>query len=460
MKQCLATLLILALCLTGCAPKEPPVPSADPGTTQSGSASETGSVYFLNFKPEQDAAYQAIANAYKEATGITVKVVTAASGTYEQTLLSEIAKREPPTIFQVNGPSGYRRFQNYCLDLSDTPLFSALTDPALAVYGEDGGVYGIPFVVEGYGLIVNTSIMDRYFALPGAKASAMEEIRSFPALKAVVEDMQARKAELQIDGVFSSTSLAPGENWRFTTHLLNVPLSYEFRERGTDTADPAATATIDFTYADRYRALFDLYLNNSVTDPKLLGSKTVVDAMAEFAFGRSAMVQNGNWGYGQIMEQQGNTVKAEDVAFLPLYMGLSGEAQQGLCVGSENFFCINRQASPEDQKASLDFLTWLYTSEEGKALVSEELGFIAPFTSFTEAEAPDNPLAREVMRYSNMDGIQNLPWDFAYTFPGQTYRDSVGAALLSYAQGREDWEDVEEAITEGWVKEKQHEGLA
>lgn len=59
-------------------------------------SSDKGSVYFLNFKPEADSAWQALAKTYTEKTGVTVKVVTAASGTYETTLTAEMARRTPP----------------------------------------------------------------------------------------------------------------------------------------------------------------------------------------------------------------------------------------------------------------------------------------------------------------------------------------------------------------------------
>lgn len=65
-----------------------------------------GSVYYLNFKPEQAEQWEALAETYTEETGVPVTVVTAASGTYESQLKSEMAKEEAPTLFQVNGPVG------------------------------------------------------------------------------------------------------------------------------------------------------------------------------------------------------------------------------------------------------------------------------------------------------------------------------------------------------------------
>ena len=65
-----------------------------------------GKVYYLNFKPEAADQWKAIAETYTKETGVQVTVETAASGTYEQTLKSEMAKDQAPTLFQVNGPVG------------------------------------------------------------------------------------------------------------------------------------------------------------------------------------------------------------------------------------------------------------------------------------------------------------------------------------------------------------------
>ena len=73
-------------------------------------------IYFLNFKPESANAYEEIAKVYKDEKGVELKVVTAASGTYEQTLKSEMAKSTAPTIFQINGPKGYANWKTYCKD--------------------------------------------------------------------------------------------------------------------------------------------------------------------------------------------------------------------------------------------------------------------------------------------------------------------------------------------------------
>lgn len=422
------------------------------GSDVSSSAAAQGdkSIYYLNFKPEIAPVYEEIAKAYKEETGITLNVVTAAANTYEQTLKSEIAKKDAPTIFQINGPRGYASWKDYCADLKDTELYQHLTDKSLAITDGDG-VYGIPYVVEGYGIIYNQAIMNAYFKTAGAKAASMDEINNFAKLKAVVEDMTAKKDELGIKGVFSSTSLKPGDDWRWQTHLANLPIYYEFKNNNIDlTSD--ATKEIAFQYSKNYKNIFDLYLDNSVTPKNLLGTKQVTDSMAEFALGQSAMVQNGNWAWSQIAEVQGNTVKEEDIKFMPIYTGVEGEEAQGLCTGTENFLAINKQASEEQQKLANDFLYWLYSSKTGKDFVTNKLNFIAPFDTFADNEKPADPLAKEVLNWMEKDGVTSVAWNFT-VFPSQTFKNDFGAVLLQYAQGTKTWEDVEKLVVSEWKTE-------
>lgn len=414
-----------------------------------GSASaEGGKVYYLNFKPESDDIWQQIAAEYTEATGTEVKVVTAASGQYEATLTSEIVKEDAPTLFQVNGPIGYQNWKDYCMDLKDTDFYSWLLDKSLAIEGEDGGVYGIPCVVEGYGIIYNQAIMDKYFATEGAKAASMEEINNFAKLKEVVEDMTAKKAELEIDGVFASTSLLPGEDWRWQTHLANLPVYYELKDsNATDLAE------LEFKYAENYKNVFDLYINNSCSEPGTLTTMDVTSSMAEFALGQVAMVQNGNWGWSQINGVDGNTVAEGDVKFLPIYTGVTGEENQGLCVGTENFFCVNSKASEADQAATVAFLEWLYSSPEGKAHVTNDLGFIAPFNTFEDSDKPTDPLAQEVLRYMEDSSKTSVSWNFTI-FPSQAFKDDFGFALGDYCNGSKTWEEVVETVKTRWAEEK------
>lgn len=417
------------------------------GSTKEESSDDKGKVYYLSFKPELTKEWESIAKKYKEKTGVEVKVVTAASGQYEQTLKSEISKKDAPTLFQINGPIGYQNWKDYCADLKDTKLYSWLRDKDMAI-ADGKGIYGIPYVVEGYGIIYNQAIMNKYFALSGAKAKSMDDVNNFEKLSAVTKDMQSRKAELGIDGVFASTSFAPGEDWRWQTHLMNLPVYYEYKD-----AKKSDMKEIKFSYADNYKKIFDLYVQNSCTEPALLGSKSVENSMSEFALGKVAMVQNGNWGWGQINGTQGNVVKEDDVKYLPIYTGVKGEEKQGICTGTENFFCVNNKASEADQKASVAFVEWLFSSDEGKEIVTNDLKFISPFTTFKDSDNPTDPLAKEIIRYMSDKDKFSVTWNFT-SFPSQTFKDQMGANLLQYATGKKEWKDVVSATINDWKTEK------
>lgn len=425
----------------------------DNGT--SGSTNGTATVKeirYLNFKPEIAEVYDRISEAYEKEKGVRLIVETAASGTYESTLTARMATSDAPTIFQINGPIGYASWAEYCADLSDTELYKHLRDKNLAI-SSDGKIYGIPYVVEGYGIIYNQKILDAYFALPekATEYKSADEITNFKALKAVVEDMQKNKDKLGIDGVFAATSLKAGEDWRWQTHLMNIPVTLEFMNKGLDLTGEGYK-TIDFRFSDNFKNIFDLYINNSTTDKKQLGTLDVTSSMAEFALGKCAMVQNGNWGASQILGISGNKVAAEDIRFMPIYTGIDGEEGIGLCIGTENFICINAKADKAEQKAAADFLYWLFSSETGKKFVTDELGFISPFDTFEESEVPNDPLAREIMRWMNKEDVTNLPWNFT-VFPSTNYKDRLGSALLKYAQGSMKWEEVKKIAVEEWKKE-------
>ena len=422
-----------------------------------GKSDKRQEVYFLNFKAEITDVYtKEVKPAFEaENPGYSLKVVTATSGGYEQTLRSEISKSAPPVIFQVIGPVGLERWKDYTADLSDTQLYALLSDKSMALT-EGGAPVAVPYAVEGYGIIYNDAIMRAYFALPNKAVSinSAEEIADFETLKAVVEDMQANVAELGIQGVFASTSMSAGNQWRWQTHAMNIALFHEFYENAP-TENTVITglnsSTISFKYGNNLKDLLDLYTNNSTTAKSLLGAKSVDDSMAEFALGQCAMVQNGNWAAAQILGVRGNKVASEDIKFLPIYMGIPGEGDYGISVGTENYLCINKTASPEAQKAADVFLTWLFSSETGKRLVSEKLMFITPFNSFAPDELPSDPLSQEVSRWMNKPGVTSVPWTFA-SMPSEEWKNRVGSALLEYFEGA-DWSVVENTVINEWTSE-------
>ena len=411
------------------------------GSSTSGDDAK-GKVYYLNFKPEAADQWAALAKEYTKEKGVDVKVQTAASGTYEQTLKSEIAKTEAPTLFQVNGPVGYQNWKKYTADMSNTDVYKELTNQDVALKDGDK-VVGVPYVMETYGLIYNKDILNKYFALDGAKATSMDEIDNFDTLKAVADDMQARKDELGIKGAFTSAGFDSSSDWRFKTHLANLPLYYEFKDDNV-TEQPA---TIKGTYLPNYKKIFDLYITDSTTDPTQLSAKTGDDANSEFALGEAAFYRNGTWAWTDLQKAG---MKAESVGMMPIYTGVKGEEKQGLATGSENYWCINDKASDADKKATEDFLSWVITSDTGKKAISQDMGFTTPFKTFDDVKF-DNPLTEAAVE-DQKSGTTQVSWNFTM-MPSEEWKNKVGQALLEYAQGTGKWDAVKTAFVDGWASE-------
>ena len=395
-------------------------------------ADDAGKVYYLNFKPEQDEDWQNLAKEYTEETGTEVTVVTAASGQYETTLQSEMAKSDAPTLFQVNGPVGLKNWKDYCYDLKDSDIYSQLTSDSYSLKDGDA-VDGIAYVIESYGLIVNKTLLEK-------AGYTLDDIKSFDDLKKVADDIQSKKDDLGIKGAFTSAGMDGSSDWRFKTHLANLPIYYEYQKDGiTD------TKAIKGTYLDNYRNIWDLYINNGTCDAKQLSKKTGDDAVAEFTTEQAVFYQNGTWAYGDIAD-----IGNDNLGMLPIYIGAPGEEKQGLCTGTENYWCVNKNASKEDIQATLDFMNWCVTSDDGVKAMCKDMGFTIPFKKNLKS---DNVLVNEANKYTE-DGKTPVSWNFS-TMPSEEWKNGVGSALTSYAADPTDanWAKVTTAFVDGWAKE-------
>ncbi len=420
MKKLLSLLLALAMVLSMavCA-----------GTTTAQAEAE-GSVYYLNFKPEQDEAWQKLAAVYTEKTGVPVTVLTAASGTYEATLMAEMGKSEAPTMFQVNGPVGLANWVDYCYDLSGSELYSHLTSDGFALK-QDDAVYGIAYVIESYGIIVNKTLLEK-------AGHTVEEITSFDTLKAVAEDITARTDELGF-AAFTSAGMDGSSDWRFKTHLANLPIYFEYQADGIGT-----TTEIKGSFLDNYRAIWDLYINNSTCAPAELSAKTGDDSRNEFLNSQAVFYQNGSWEYGNL----NGTFTDDELVMIPIYIGAGDEANQGLCTGTENYWCVNKDADQADIDATLAFMNWCVT--EGAEAMANDMGFVIPFD--TAVESP-NLFVKQDVAYTAA-GKNPVSWNFP-TMPSEEWKNVVGSALTAYAADQTDanWDAVVSAFVDGWASE-------
>ena len=434
MKKVFALLLSLTLCLgllSACGGKTE-TPSAPSDGDSAPTA--TGKVYYLNFKPEADQAWQDLAKLYTEQTGVEVKVVTAASGEYNTTLTAEMGKSEAPTLFQCGNAQALLDWGDYCLDLTGTKVLDEMTTSDFNLV-EDGATKAIGYCYEAFGIIVNKALLKE-------AGYELSDITNFETLKAVAEDIHARSGELGFDA-FSSSGLDGSSSWRFSGHLANMPLFYEFRDDNV-TEQPAE---ITGAYLDNYRAIWDLYIDNASASKSSLTTATGDMSSGEFKEGKAVFYQNGTWEYAGLIDAG---LKAEDLAMIPIYCGVDGEENAGLCCGTENCWAVNAKSSEEDIQATLDFMYWVVTSDEGTKMMAEQFGPI-PFKNAKESE---NVFFNDANAYM-ADGKYTVTWAFNYTPNVDSWRATVVSALAAYSADQSDanWEGVKTAFVDGWAYE-------
>ena len=387
-----------------------------------------GSVYWLNFKPEADEALQGIAKTYEKEKGVKVKVVTAASGNYNSTLTSEMGKSAAPTLFVVGNQAAVKTWNDYCIDLKGTDVYNELNTDAFNLTDENGKVASIGYCYESYGIIVNKKLLKK-------AGHEITDIKDFASLKSVAEDIHKRADKLGFDA-FTSSGMDDASSWRFTGHLANMPLFYEGRDEGWT----EAPAEIKGTYLDNFKNVWDLYINNSKYKKNTLATGGY-DAEAEFKKGEAVFYQNGTWEYDALKK----SISDDDMQMIPIYCGVEGEEKAGLCSGTENCWAVNAKASKADQKATLEFMKWLVTSEEGTKVMAEQFGAI-PYKNAADSGNVFLKNANDLLEAGNY----NVDWTFNYTPNVDEWRASLVAAMNKYDAGGS-WDDVKTAFVQGWA---------
>ena len=415
MKKALSLLLIAILCVglfAGC------------------TGGEKGRVYWLNFKPESDEVLQEVAKMYTEETGVEVKVLTAASGTYNQTLLAEMDKAEAPTLFVIGNQNAVKEWKDYALNLKDSAIAKELNTDAYNMYDADGNLVSIGYCYECYGIIVNPTLIEK----AGYK---MDDLKNFEGLKKVAEDIHKRAKELGFDA-FSASDMDDSSSWRFTGHMANLEYYYESRDAGGWKECPAE---IKGTYMENFKNLYDLCINNSMTPAKELATGGH-DAQNQFKTGKAAFYVNGSWEYSAVAEAVPNAT------MIPYYAGVKGEEKAGLNCGTENYWAINSKVSKADQKATMDFMVWCVTNKEASRKLVDTFG-VMPYKSAAEST---NGFLAAANKYS-ADGCYVMDWATNYQPNVDEYRKALVSALNAYNadQTEANWAKVKTAFVDGWA---------
>ena len=139
----------------------------------------------------------------------------------------------------------------------------------------------------------------------------------------------------------------------------------------------------------------------------------------------------------------------DQLGMLPIYIGVDGEENQGLCSGGENYWCVSSQASEDAQKATEDFMYWCVTSDTATSIIADKMGLTAPFKS---AKETTNVFSQQAVAMAK-DGKKTVAWDFVY-IPSEEWKKNLKQALIAYAADNTKWDGVKNAFVDGWKTEK------
>lgn len=459
--------LLAAVCMAGCGKK---VKDYD--------------VYFFNGKSEIAESMQDAAQMYEEETGKKVKVFTVGTAEGNETLRSEIKSGDYPTVFATNA-IGIEEWKSagYALDASEIQneelraLYESIPE-ALQLQFEREGNYGIPYNIEGYGLIANKRLLQEILELEDMdgfisdyKAASYEEFQGMlEALDGHIKrgagsafvlngnTYAAREGRTPLtESLTGVLAIAGAEKWTYGNHYGNYAVStvyetvYDVRESEASQADALKVPIIKSLRELEYLTGFAAgpegpvergpqFINSTVT-----GYDQAIQMIAE---GKAIFIKNGNWIYPNVAKISRET--ADSLVMLPMKMNFADEdfLVEGLTAEKMNrsipefvsqYYVINARATEEERREAEAFVLWLNTSETGRNLIVNDFAFV-PFQA-DGSVVLDNPLSNDLIRYKEEGNLLANPFDAA---PGSWGVEAYGKYIMEELLiNPEDWTEEE-----------------
>lgn len=428
MKRLLALLLVVLLTFAACGGTDSATPEAEapasktetsPKESTADSKEDTPTpagdikISLFQSKVEITDQLEKVAADYTESTGVEVEVWGAAGDDYRNQLQARMASGEGPVMFSVGGEVEFEQFSQYVADLSDQPYTKNIS-PGLALE-KDGKTYGVPFGVEGFGLIINTELIKE------------DELKDFDSLAAMFQ---------RLDDEGKAPLILSSEDYFLIAHILNTPFALqEDYHDFLDKLNAGEVSMADTPEFQEFARIMELIRDHSINPLEVTYDKQI----ATFADGDAGSIHQGNWAYGMFEDY--------DVTFDMTMVPLPLAGNDKISIGVGGYWCVNSEATQEQQAAAHDFYNFLLGSKEGYDILMDDFGFIPPFA---DADYTTNdPLSEVVFAYSSAG--DSLPWTFPLWPQG-----IIEASLAPATQGFFSDPDMDgtaflESLDEAWA---------
>ncbi len=372
MSVLLASSMVVGVALTGCG-------SSDAGKTEdtgktsgdTSGAAENGDeslegteIVIFQSKVEIVDQLEACAQAFEDETGIKVEVWGTTGDDYLQQLKTKLANNQGPTIFNQTGYSELEMLQGYAADLTDLSIVPEVADGLLDPVKVDDKVYGIPYTVEGFGLVYNKDLCD---------ASTLKSTDDFINL---IKEQKANGVE----GFELSQ-----ETYFLIGHILNTP--FALQDNPEQFIADLEEGKVKMADNEIFKEFADMMVQIRENCQNPL-EQNYDGEVGDLATGKAAMIHQGNWCISLLQD-----FEFENVGLAPL--PLAGNDK--LAVAAPSYWTVNSQATEQEQAAAKKFIEWLYTSETGKSFLYDEFKFIPVLKNDTSENL--DVLSAEVSKY-------------------------------------------------------------
>ncbi len=314
----------------------------------------------------------ALAEEYTKETGVQVEVWETTGDNYFSDLKTDLTTGKGPTIFSLQPGAESKEMSDYLTDLSDLSFISKIK--AGLADKIDSKVVGIPYTVEGFGLVYNSKLVDP---------------KTLTSTDALISYLQKEKAA-GINGLGLSQ-----EDYFLIAHILNTPFAVQSDPDGYLQKVLSGEVRIKDDKAFQEFAKIMDAIRTNCTNPV---DVTYDNNCGDFATGKTAMIHQGNWCYSMFKDY---TIDFDmGLAALPI------EGNQKLAVSVPTSWYVNTDASDDEKALAKDFLNWLYTSDTGKDYLMNKFGFI-PVVDGMESTSLD-PISKSVSEA--VSAGNTIPW--------------------------------------------------
>ncbi|UUZ80782.1 ABC transporter substrate-binding protein [Paenibacillus sp. P26] len=412
--------VMLAGLAAGCAKGGTDNNAAGGGT---GGTGKPVTLKIFQFKVEINEALNRMKDEYEKThPNVKLQIETVGGGAdYGAALKTKFASNDQPDIFNNGGYNEMNTWLEHLEDLSDQPWVKDVLPVAKRPMTKDGKLYGMPMNIEGYGFLYNKDLF--------AKAGITE-------LPKTLSQLEAAAAKLKAAGI---TPFSNGyqEWWILGIHNLNVAFARQ--------ADPDkyiaglndGSQKIGGPVFDDWSKLLDLTVKYGRPNPLTTDYNTQV---TDFASGKAAMMQQGNWTQVQIDKINPNL----KIGVLPMPINEDAAANDKLLVGVPNNWVINKDSKLKPE--AKEFLNWMVTSDIGKQYMTKEFKFIPAFSNITADEKDLGMIAGDIQKYIK-DG-KVLSWNWPKYPDGAT--QEFGATMQAYIAGKKTKDQMFSDFQKSW----------